>query len=98
MWANIPGLVKCVNLLKCLNLLNINKFCLTVPIDFCMTSPPSSYFPEVRMAEMSRMGMGSKPCLDLKPSKDNIQDRFINVNLPRGGTYHVCRALLSDCA
>ena len=25
------------------------------------------------------MGIGNKPCLDIKPSADNIQDRFINI-------------------
>ena len=33
---------------------------------------------EMRLAEMQRMGAGSKPCIDLKPSKNNIHDRFVN--------------------
>lgn len=35
---------------------------------------------ELRLAEMAFMGMGSKPSLDLKQSKDNIKDRFINID------------------
>jgi hypothetical protein len=35
---------------------------------------------ELRMAELARMGVGNKPCLDIKPSKDNINDRFVNVS------------------
>ena len=32
------------------------------------------------------MGIGNKPCLDIKPSADNIQDRFINIAVGnRGG-------------
>lgn len=34
---------------------------------------------ELRHAEMAKMGVGSKPCLDLKVSKNNISDRFVNV-------------------
>lgn len=34
---------------------------------------------ERRMAEMACMGIGSKPSLDLKQSKDNINDRFVNI-------------------
>lgn len=30
------------------------------------------------MSEMATMGIGNKPCLDIKPSANNIQDRFIN--------------------
>ncbi len=33
------------------------------------------------MTHMVRMGVGSKPCLDLKQSKDNINDRFVNISL-----------------
>ncbi|CAH0547509.1 unnamed protein product [Brassicogethes aeneus] len=32
----------------------------------------------VRMAEMSSMGIGNKPCLDIKPSQDQINDRSIS--------------------
>jgi hypothetical protein len=34
---------------------------------------------EVRMAEMSSMGIGSKPCLDIRPSIDQINDRSISI-------------------
>jgi len=37
---------------------------------------------DLRHAEMAKMGVGSKPCLDLKVSKNNISDRFINVTMP----------------
>ena len=30
------------------------------------------------MAEMSSMGIGSKPCLDIRPSSDQINDRSIS--------------------
>ncbi|KAB0796014.1 hypothetical protein PPYR_10075 [Photinus pyralis] len=33
---------------------------------------------EVRMAEMSSMGIGNKPCLDIRPSVDQISDRSIS--------------------
>lgn len=33
---------------------------------------------EIRMAEMSSMGIGSKPCLDIRPSIDQINDRSIS--------------------
>ncbi|KAG5679443.1 hypothetical protein PVAND_009009 [Polypedilum vanderplanki] len=33
---------------------------------------------EIRMAEMSSMGIGSKPCLDIRPSCDQINDRSIS--------------------
>lgn len=32
------------------------------------------------MAEMSSMGIGSKPCLDIRPSSDQINDRSISVS------------------
>ncbi|CAH1780228.1 unnamed protein product [Owenia fusiformis] len=35
---------------------------------------------ERRLTEMSSMGVGSKPCIDLKPSADNINDRKFEVN------------------
>ncbi|XP_055955846.1 pleckstrin homology domain-containing family G member 4B isoform X2 [Patella vulgata] len=41
---------------------------------------------EVRLSEMATMGMGNKPCLDLKQSADNIQDRYINVGLGLRGS------------
>lgn len=34
---------------------------------------------EVRLAEMSSMGIGNKPCLDIRPSADQISDRSISV-------------------
>jgi len=34
-------------------------------------------FAEVRLAEMSSMGIGSKPCLDIRPSNNQISDRSI---------------------
>ncbi|RZB62213.1 pleckstrin -likey domain-containing family G member 4B-like [Asbolus verrucosus] len=34
----------------------------------------------VRMAEMSSMGIGNKPCLDIRPSADQINDRSISVD------------------
>nr|XP_006825855.1 PREDICTED: puratrophin-1-like [Saccoglossus kowalevskii] len=33
---------------------------------------------ECRMAEMHTMGIGQKPCIDIKPSKDQINDRAID--------------------
>ena len=36
---------------------------------------------EIRKTEMAHMGFGSKPGMDLKSSKDNINDRFVNVSL-----------------
>lgn len=38
------------------------------------------FFPEIRMAEMSSMGIGSKPCLDIRPSEDQINDRSISIS------------------
>lgn len=35
------------------------------------------HFVEVRLAEMSSMGIGSKPCLDIRPSNNQISDRSI---------------------
>ena len=39
------------------------------PIDPCI---------EMRMAEMAEMGIGNKPCLDIRPSQDQINDRSIS--------------------
>ena len=33
---------------------------------------------ELRMAEMAEMGIGNKPCLDIRPSQDQINDRSIS--------------------
>lgn len=35
---------------------------------------------EIRMLEMSSMGIGNKPCLDIRPSQDQISDRSISIN------------------
>ncbi|XP_065342541.1 puratrophin-1-like isoform X3 [Cloeon dipterum] len=41
---------------------------------------------EVRLAEMSSMGIGNKPCLDIRPSQDQISDRSIGLSqLSKGG-------------
>ncbi|XP_076331364.1 puratrophin-1-like isoform X2 [Tachypleus tridentatus] len=34
---------------------------------------------EMRLAEMSSMGIGNKPCLDIKPSEDQINDRLVMI-------------------
>ena len=34
----------------------------------------------LHLSEMAQMGIGSKPCVDLKPSKDNISDRYIDIS------------------
>ncbi|XP_046395693.1 uncharacterized protein LOC124162954 isoform X2 [Ischnura elegans] len=34
---------------------------------------------EMRLAEMSSMGIGNKPCLDIRPSADQINDRSISI-------------------
>lgn len=33
---------------------------------------------EIRMAEMSSMGIGNKPCLDIRPSQNQISDRSVS--------------------
>lgn len=33
---------------------------------------------EIRMAEMSSMGIGNKPCLDIRPSQNQINDRSVS--------------------
>nr|KAG5712182.1 hypothetical protein BaRGS_014532 [Batillaria attramentaria] len=40
---------------------------------------------ESHINEMASMGIGTKPCMDIKPSRDNIQDRSLNVDLPNRG-------------
>ncbi|KAH9515623.1 hypothetical protein Btru_011574 [Bulinus truncatus] len=40
---------------------------------------------ETRINELATMGIGNKPCMDIKPSQDNIQDRSINVSLHNRG-------------
>lgn len=44
------------------------------------------------MAEMSSMGIGNKPCLDIRPSVDQISDRSISVDqLSRSMFELVCK-------
>lgn len=40
---------------------------------------------ESRLTELSSMGIGSKPSLDLKASEDNINDRTINTEITHKG-------------
>ncbi|XP_059140665.1 uncharacterized protein LOC131928602 isoform X2 [Physella acuta] len=40
---------------------------------------------ETRINELATMGIGNKPCMDIKPSEDNIQDRSINISLNNRG-------------
>lgn len=40
------------------------------------------------------MGIGNKPCLDIKPSEDNIQDRSVNVALANRGGKHLSSKVL----
>ncbi|KAL5293349.1 PLEKHG4 family protein [Megaselia abdita] len=35
---------------------------------------------EIRLAEMSSMGIGSKPCLDIRPSNNQISDRSVTIS------------------
>ncbi|CAL4072951.1 unnamed protein product, partial [Meganyctiphanes norvegica] len=35
----------------------------------------------MRLHEMSSMGIGNKPCLDIRPSRNQINDRSISINL-----------------
>lgn len=42
---------------------------------------------ESRLTELSSMGIGHKPSLDLKPSEDNINDRTINTEANHKGMY-----------
>ena len=42
---------------------------------------PSS---EMRINELATMGIGNKPCMDIKPSEDNIQDRYIDFPNQKG--------------
>ena len=42
----------------------------------------------MRMAEMAEMGIGNKPCLDIRPSQDQISDRSISyAQLAKGKKY-----------
>ncbi|KAJ8302596.1 hypothetical protein KUTeg_018992 [Tegillarca granosa] len=50
-----------------------------------------TFVTEHRLTEMATMGIGNKPSLDIQPSADNIQDRFVNVNIGnRGEQKSVC--------
>ena len=40
----------------------------------------------MRLHEMSSMGIGNKPCLDIRPSEDQISDRSISINQLNKGT------------
>lgn len=44
---------------------------------------------ESRLTELSSMGIGHKPSLDLKPSEDNISDRTINTELTHKGNQSI---------
>ena len=35
---------------------------------------------KLRLCEMSSMGIGNKPCLDIRPSEDQINDRSVTVH------------------
>lgn len=49
------------------------------------------------MAEMSSMGIGSKPCLDIRPSCDQINDRSISFSqLGKGNTKITTRNRLTQ--
>lgn len=41
---------------------------------------------DIRMAEMSSMGIGNKPCLDIRPSQNQINDRSISISQLEKGT------------
>ncbi|XP_018567154.1 triple functional domain protein isoform X3 [Anoplophora glabripennis] len=48
----------------------------------------------VRMAEMSSMGIGNKPCLDIRPSGNQISDRSITfAQLSRSPAVESCRTV-----
>lgn len=51
------------------------------------------------MAEMAEMGIGNKPCLDIRPSQDQISDRSISyAQLAKGkfliGHTRICMEIL----
>ena len=49
---------------------------------------------EMRMAEMAEMGIGNKPCLDIRPSQDQISDRSISyAQLAKGKKYISSKSL-----
>lgn len=41
---------------------------------------------KLRLHEMSSMGIGNKPCLDIRPSEDQISDRSVSINK---GKFHI---------
>ena len=48
----------------------------------------------MRMAEMAEMGIGNKPCLDIRPSQDQISDRSISyAQLAKGKKYISSKSL-----
>lgn len=49
-----------------------------------------TFFAESRMAEMSSMGIGNKPCLDIRPSADQINDRSISFAQLSRSKYQIC--------
>ncbi|XP_059353299.1 uncharacterized protein LOC130701846 isoform X2 [Daphnia carinata] len=54
---------------------------------------------ELRMTEMAEMGIGNKPCLDIRPSQDQINDRSISyAQLAKAPKFRhsVCGSILSD--
>lgn len=51
---------------------------------------------EVRMAEMSSMGIGNKPCLDIRPSQNQISDRSITFSQLEKGLWICDRCVFYD--
>lgn len=51
---------------------------------------------ENRLAEMSFMGIGNKPCLDIKPSEDQISDRSISIHQLARGNFIIIITLSSN--
>jgi hypothetical protein len=50
-----------------------------IPFSCLFNSDSNLKFSEMRLAEMSSMGIGNKPCLDIRPSADQISDRSISI-------------------
>jgi len=50
---------------------------------------------ESHLTELSTMGIGHKPCLDLKKSDDNINDRFIPCSNITGNSYRKYTSVLN---
>ncbi|XP_063241428.1 puratrophin-1-like isoform X2 [Bacillus rossius redtenbacheri] len=53
---------------------------------------------EIRLAEMSSMGIGNKPCLDIRPSADQINDRSISLSHLSKTTPRLPHAASSDAS